>query len=87
MNEELKDVQARLHNLRADLIAQRILMDAIVIAMTPNARDVLLHNFSHLSEQSVAGALATVRSEEGVEALQRAIEQTKLRLQHLPRSS
>lgn len=87
MEEQVRFLQERVQNMRADLMAQRMLIDAMLIAMTPNAREALQHNFLQLSERSIAGALANVQSEEGVQALQRAVDQTKQRLQHLPRSS
>lgn len=87
MEEEVKFLQTRVQNMRADLMAQRMLIDAMLIAMTPKAREALQHNFLQLSEQSIAGALGQVQSEEGLQALQRAVDQTKQRLQHLPRSS
>ena len=82
-NDELK---ARVSNLRADLVAQRLLMDSMIIAMTPAARAALKHNFRHLSEQWISGALAHAQSDETVHSVQRSVDHLATLLDSLPHS-
>lgn len=75
-------------NLRADVTAHRMLNDAMLIAMSGNARQALEHNFAHLSEQWLAGALArsTDPSDRTVHAVQRSVEHIRARLGELRHS-
>lgn len=87
MTADVEALKTRVQNMTAEQMTQRMLIDALIIAMTPNAREAVEHNFSQLSERSIATALANAKSEEGVAALQRTVQMTLLRLQNLPRSS
>lgn len=90
--EELRQAHSvltnALRNLRADLTANRLLNDAMLIAMTANARAALEANFQTLSERWLAGALAHSKdpTDQTVHATQRAIDQIRERLQKLPMS-
>lgn len=83
----IAELQERYFNLRADHTAQGMLMDALIIAMAPAAREAVLHNFQHLGERWVAAALAHAQSDDSVHAVQRSIDHVLLRLRELPRSA
>lgn len=81
-------LETRVRNLRADLTMYRVLIDAMLIAMTPNARAVLKQNFQTLSEQCIAAALGYSGGLEDatVHALQRAAGMLQDTLDRLPAS-
>lgn len=78
----------RMINLRADLTAQRMLQDAMLISMTGATRTALAHNFGQLSERWMADYLAqsTSATDDTVYAVQRSIDHVALRLRELPHS-
>jgi hypothetical protein len=73
-------------NLRADVVANGLLHDAMIIAMDAPIRATMRHNVQQLGERWIAGALANSKdpTDRTVHSVQRAIGQLLERFDHLP---
>lgn len=91
MNELLEKHQllvANARNLRADLMAHSVLVDALLIAMTAKQRAAIAHNVQHLSENMLSNFLAQSQdpTDQALHALQRSMANLQERLARLPSS-
>jgi hypothetical protein len=82
------ELETRVRNLRADQVAQGILLDAMLIAMTASARSALKQNFATLSQQALAAAQTAGHGagDETRRAFSRSVELLRQRLDVLPHS-
>mgnify|MGYP000597290191 CR=1 FL=1 len=77
----------RCRNMRADMSAQGLLLDALVIAASPASRATIESTVQQLSERYMAMYLArsTDPSDRSIDAVQQALDRLGDRLQVLPR--
>lgn len=73
-------------NMRADLQADRFLVDALLMRQSLGERTATAQAFGSLSERWIAGFLANSRdpSDAALAAIQRSVEHAALRLASLP---
>lgn len=87
LQTQVENLRAKMQRLRADLAAYGVFSDALIIAMSPNARSALEANLEILGEAAVASTLAHSQSadDSSVHDLQAALDRLKAQLARLPR--
>ncbi len=86
--EQVETQRKAMLNMRADLMAYRVVLAASFIAMNAPARTALRHNVQRLSEQTMAAGLAHSRSadDSSLHAQQAAFDRVLSLLDELPAS-